>query len=82
MVVAPVGEQDDRGGRDRVVARRRGRVRVAAVRDVMGAETGYVPQTARLLAGFDDTRPGAVSASGAGGAPTMAGLQAVREAES
>lgn len=30
--------------------------------------------TARLLAGFEDTRPGAVDASGAGGAPTLAGL--------
>ncbi|AUN39554.1 NADH-quinone oxidoreductase subunit NuoE [Tsukamurella tyrosinosolvens] len=47
-----------------------------------GAPLGTFRETARLLAGFDDTRPGAVSASGAGGAPTMAGLQAVREAES
>ncbi|MGX9294080.1 NADH-quinone oxidoreductase subunit NuoE [Tsukamurella paurometabola] len=47
-----------------------------------GAPLGTFRETARLLAGFDDPRPGAVSASGAGGAPTMAGLQAAREAES
>ncbi|MDF0530222.1 NADH-quinone oxidoreductase subunit NuoE [Tsukamurella sp. 8F] len=35
-------------------------------------------ETARLLAGFDDERPGAVDASGAGGEPTMAGLRLAR----
>ncbi|WP_019200580.1 NADH-quinone oxidoreductase subunit NuoE [Tsukamurella sp. 1534] len=39
-------------------------------------------ETSRLLAGFDDDRPGAVSASGVGGEPTLAGLRAAREAES
>jgi NADH-quinone oxidoreductase subunit E len=32
-------------------------------------------ETARLLAGFEDNRPGAVSASGVGGDPTLAGLK-------
>lgn len=45
-----------------------------------GAPLGTFRETARLLAGFDDARPGAVSASGAGGAPTMAGLRAAGEA--
>lgn len=35
-------------------------------------------ETARLLAGFEDNRPGAVSASGAGGDATMAGLRLAR----
>ena len=47
-----------------------------------GAPLCSFRETARLLAGFDDDRPGAVSASGVGGAPTLAGLQAAREAES
>lgn len=32
-------------------------------------------ETARLLAGFDDARSGAVAASGVGGEPTLAGLR-------
>ncbi|GAA1001613.1 NADH-quinone oxidoreductase subunit NuoE [Nocardiopsis tropica] len=39
-------------------------------------------ETSRLLAGFDDDRPGAVSASGAGGAPTLEGLRAAKGAPS
>ena len=76
-----------RGGGGRRVADGGGEV-VDALRSgrppspTRGAPLGTFRETARLLAGFDDTRPGAVSASGAGGAPTMAGLQAVREAES
>jgi len=47
-----------------------------------GAPLGTFRETARLLAGFDDDRPGAGGGDGAGGAPTMAGLQAFREAQS
>ncbi len=44
-----------------------------------GAPLATFRETARLLAGFTDDRPGAVSASGAGGAATMAGLRALPE---
>jgi NADH-quinone oxidoreductase subunit E len=35
-------------------------------------------ETARILAGFPDERPGAVDASGVGGAPSLAGLRLAR----
>lgn len=44
-----------------------------------GAPLCTFRETARLLAGFTDDRPGALSASGAGGAPTLAGLRAAAE---
>ncbi|GAA1070983.1 NADH-quinone oxidoreductase subunit NuoE [Tsukamurella spumae] len=70
-------DQTTASARELVDALRAGR----APSPTRGAPLGTFRETARLLAGFDDTRPGAVSASGAGGAPTMAGLRAAREAE-
>ncbi|WP_441250689.1 NADH-quinone oxidoreductase subunit NuoE [Kitasatospora sp. McL0602] len=40
-----------------------------------GARLCSFKDTARILAGFPDERPGAVDASGAGGAPSLAGLR-------
>ncbi|MEY9962168.1 NADH-quinone oxidoreductase subunit E [Streptacidiphilus sp. MAP12-16] len=48
------------------------------VRPTRGARLCGFKDTARILAGFPDERPGAVDESGAGGAPTMAGLRLAR----
>ncbi|WP_371498691.1 NADH-quinone oxidoreductase subunit NuoE [Kitasatospora sp. NBC_00374] len=40
-----------------------------------GARLCSFKETSRILAGFPDERPGAVDASGAGGAPSLAGLR-------
>ncbi|MCC9306752.1 NADH-quinone oxidoreductase subunit NuoE [Kitasatospora sp. RB6PN24] len=45
------------------------------VRPTRGARLCTFKETARLLAGFPDERPGAVDESGAGGAPSLAGLR-------
>jgi NADH-quinone oxidoreductase subunit E len=45
------------------------------VRPSRGAPLCTFRETARILAGFPDERPGAVDASGAGGAPSLAGLR-------
>ncbi|MDH6134012.1 NADH-quinone oxidoreductase subunit E [Kitasatospora sp. MAA4] len=47
----------------------------AEVEPTRGAKLCSFKETARILAGFPDERPGAVDASGAGGAPSMAGLR-------
>jgi NADH-quinone oxidoreductase subunit E len=47
----------------------------AEVRPTRGAKLCGFKETARMLAGFPDERPGAVDESGAGGAPSMAGLR-------
>ncbi|GAB3132792.1 NADH-quinone oxidoreductase subunit NuoE [Tsukamurella serpentis] len=65
-------DQTVAGARDLVDALRAGRPPSPS----RGAPLGTFRETSRLLAGFDDERPGAVSASGAGGAPTTAGLRA------
>ncbi|WP_328806269.1 NADH-quinone oxidoreductase subunit NuoE [Streptacidiphilus fuscans] len=43
-----------------------------------GARLCSFRETARILAGFPDERPGAVDESGAGGAPSLAGLRLAR----
>ncbi|MDY0809856.1 NADH-quinone oxidoreductase subunit NuoE [Kitasatospora purpeofusca] len=43
-----------------------------------GARLCSFKESARILAGFPDERPGAVDESGAGGAPSMAGLRLAR----
>ncbi|MFJ1703472.1 NADH-quinone oxidoreductase subunit NuoE [Kitasatospora sp. NPDC088346] len=43
-----------------------------------GARLCSFKETSRILAGFPDERPGAVDASGAGGAPSLAGLRLAR----
>ena len=48
------------------------------VRPTRGARLCSFKETARILAGFPDERPGAVDESGAGGAPTLAGLRLAR----
>ncbi|MFI5531543.1 NADH-quinone oxidoreductase subunit NuoE [Kitasatospora sp. NPDC051853] len=45
------------------------------VRPTRGARLCSFKETSRILAGFPDERPGAVDASGAGGAPSLAGLR-------
>jgi NADH-quinone oxidoreductase subunit E len=45
------------------------------VRPTRGARLCSFKETARQLAGFPDERPGAVDESGAGGAPSLAGLR-------
>ena len=45
------------------------------VEPTRGAKLCSFKETARILAGFPDERPGAVDASGAGGAPSLAGLR-------
>ncbi|WP_236653732.1 NADH-quinone oxidoreductase subunit NuoE [Streptacidiphilus melanogenes] len=47
----------------------------AEVRPTRGARLCGFKDTARILAGFPDERPGAVDESGAGGLPSMAGLR-------
>ncbi|WP_035798616.1 NADH-quinone oxidoreductase subunit NuoE [Kitasatospora mediocidica] len=47
----------------------------AEVEPTRGAKLCSFKETARILAGFPDERPGALDASGAGGAPSMAGLR-------
>ncbi|MFI9270749.1 NADH-quinone oxidoreductase subunit NuoE [Kitasatospora sp. NPDC052896] len=47
----------------------------AEVQPTRGAALCTFRQTARILAGFPDERPGVVDASGAGGAPSLAGLR-------
>ncbi|GAA1145462.1 NADH-quinone oxidoreductase subunit E [Kitasatospora gansuensis] len=44
-------------------------------RPTRGARLCSFKETSRILAGFPDERPGAVDASGAGGAPSLAGLR-------
>jgi len=48
------------------------------VRPTRGARLCSFKETARILAGFPDQRPGAVDESGAGGAPSLAGLRLAR----
>ena len=48
------------------------------VRPTRGARLCSFKDTARILAGFPDERPGAVDESGAGGAPSLAGLRLSR----
>jgi NADH-quinone oxidoreductase subunit E len=50
----------------------------AEVRPTRGARLCSFKETARILAGFPDERPGAVDESGAGGAPSLAGLRLSR----
>jgi NADH-quinone oxidoreductase subunit E len=45
------------------------------VRPTRGAKLCSFKETARILAGFPDERPGAVDESGAGGTPSLAGLK-------
>ncbi|GAA2104124.1 NADH-quinone oxidoreductase subunit NuoE [Kitasatospora saccharophila] len=45
------------------------------VRPTRGAKLCSFKETSRILAGFADERPGAVDESGAGGAPSLAGLR-------
>jgi NADH-quinone oxidoreductase subunit E len=47
----------------------------AEVRPTRGARLCGFKETARILAGFPDERPGVVDESGAGGAPSLAGLR-------
>ncbi|GAA2139753.1 NADH-quinone oxidoreductase subunit NuoE [Kitasatospora kazusensis] len=49
-----------------------------AVLPTRGAKLCSFKDTSRVLAGFADERPGVVDASGAGGAPSMAGLRLAR----
>ncbi|WP_030258136.1 MULTISPECIES: NADH-quinone oxidoreductase subunit NuoE [Streptomyces] len=48
------------------------------VRPTRGARLCGFKETARILAGFPDERPGANDESGAGGAPSLAGLRLAR----
>jgi NADH-quinone oxidoreductase subunit E len=48
------------------------------VRPTRGARLCSFRETARILAGFPDERPGAVDESGSGGAPSLAGLRLSR----
>nr|WP_231591276.1 NADH-quinone oxidoreductase subunit NuoE [Saccharothrix sp. ST-888] len=48
------------------------------VRPTRGARLCSFKETARMLAGFPDERDGAVDESGAGGAPSLAGLRLAR----
>ncbi|WP_405365436.1 NADH-quinone oxidoreductase subunit NuoE [Kitasatospora sp. NBC_00039] len=48
------------------------------VRPTRGARLCSFKESARILAGFPDERPGAVDESGAGGAPSLAGLRLAR----
>ncbi|GAA2275099.1 NADH-quinone oxidoreductase subunit NuoE [Kitasatospora cystarginea] len=48
------------------------------VRPTRGARLCGFKETARMLAGFPDERPDAVDESGAGGAPSLAGLRLAR----
>ncbi len=48
------------------------------VRPTRGAKLCSFRETSRILAGFPDERPGANDESGAGGAPSMAGLRLSR----
>lgn len=48
------------------------------VQPTRGAKLCSFKETSRILAGFADERPGAVDASGAGGAPSLAGLRLAR----
>ena len=48
------------------------------VRPTRGARLCSFKETSRILAGFPDPRDGAVDESGAGGAPSMAGLRLAR----
>jgi len=48
------------------------------VQPTRGARLCSFKETARILAGFPDPRPGAVDESGAGGAPSLAGLRLAR----
>ncbi|MFJ7248205.1 NADH-quinone oxidoreductase subunit NuoE [Kitasatospora sp. NPDC098652] len=48
------------------------------VRPTRGARLCDFKETARILAGFPDERPGANDESGAGGAPSLAGLRLAR----
>ncbi|WP_380563544.1 NADH-quinone oxidoreductase subunit NuoE [Streptacidiphilus jeojiensis] len=50
----------------------------AQVRPTRGARLCSFKETSRILAGFPDAREGAVDESGAGGAPTLAGLRLAR----
>lgn len=50
----------------------------AEVRPTRGAKLCSFKETARMLAGFPDERDGAVDESGAGGAPSLAGLRLAR----
>ncbi|MFC5905660.1 NADH-quinone oxidoreductase subunit NuoE [Streptacidiphilus monticola] len=50
----------------------------AEVRPTRGARLCSFKETARILAGFPDERPGAVDEGGAGGAPSLAGLRLAR----
>ncbi len=47
----------------------------AEVRPTRGAKLCSFKESSRILAGFPDERPGAVDESGAGGAPSLAGLR-------
>lgn len=48
------------------------------VHPTRGAKLCSFKETSRMLAGFADQRPGAVDESGAGGAPSLAGLRLAR----
>ncbi|MEZ0093973.1 NADH-quinone oxidoreductase subunit NuoE [Streptacidiphilus sp. EB129] len=50
----------------------------AELRPTRGARLCSFRDTARILAGFPDERPGAVDESGAGGEPSLAGLRLAR----
>ncbi|MCX5211208.1 NADH-quinone oxidoreductase subunit NuoE [Kitasatospora sp. NBC_00240] len=47
----------------------------AEVQPTRGAKLCSFKESSRILAGFPDERPGVVDASGAGGAPSLAGLR-------
>ncbi len=68
-------QQTPAGARDIVDALSEGRPPAPT----RGAPLCSFRQTARLLAGFTDDRAGAVSASGVGGEPTLAGLRMYAE---